>query len=73
MTIHVKPSGAALGAEIVGAVPRPLAVLGLGGTVSTPPGGIEGELLVVSNFDDLRDRAASVRGRINVPSSYVRV
>lgn len=51
-------------AEIVGAVPRPLAVLGLGGTVSTPPGGIEGELLVVSNFDDLRDRAASVRGRI---------
>lgn len=51
-------------AEVVGAVRRPLAVLGLGGTVSTPPGGVEGEVLVVTSFDDLRERAASVRGRI---------
>jgi carboxypeptidase Q len=57
-------------AEIVDAPGRQLAVLGLGGSVSTPPGGIEAEVLVVTSFDDLRSKAADARGRIvlyNVP------
>jgi carboxypeptidase Q len=57
-------------AEIVGTPPSPLAILGLGGTVPTPPGGLEADLLVVSSFDDLRARSADARGRLvlfNVP------
>lgn len=41
-----------------------LAILGLGGTVSTPPGGLEADVLVVSSFDDLRSRASEARGKI---------
>jgi carboxypeptidase Q len=41
-----------------------LAILGLGGTVSTPPGGLEADLLVVSTFEELRSRSAEARGRI---------
>jgi len=52
-----------------------LDVLGLGGTVPTPDGGLEGDLVVVGSFDELRVRSAEVRGRIvlfNVPFvSYV--
>ena len=42
----------------------PLHMLGLGGSVGTPPGGVEGEVLVVGSFDDLRAHAAEARGRI---------
>ncbi len=41
-----------------------LAMLGLGGSVATPKGGIEAEVLVVSSFDDLKAHAAQARGRI---------
>ncbi|HET9276439.1 MAG TPA: peptidase M28 family protein, partial [Gemmatimonadales bacterium] len=51
-----------------------LPMLGLGGSVGTPAGGITGEVLVVSSFEELTRRAADARGRIvlfNVPfTSY---
>jgi carboxypeptidase Q len=45
-------------------------MLGLGGSVATPPAGIEAEVMVVSSGDDLERRAAQARGKIvlfNVP------
>ena len=51
-------------AEIIDPARHPVAMLGLGGTVATPPGGIEAEVLPVTSFDDLRARAADARGRI---------
>ncbi len=51
-------------AAIVDPPRHPLQILGLGGTVPTPPGGIEAEVLVVTSFDELRGRPADARGRI---------
>ena len=51
-------------AEIVDPPRHPVAMLGLGGSVATPPGGIEADVLVVNSFDDLRNHAASAKGRI---------
>jgi carboxypeptidase Q len=51
-------------AELVDPPGSSLTILGLGGTVATPPGGIEAEVLPVSSFDDLRLRQAQARGRI---------
>jgi carboxypeptidase Q len=49
-------------------------MLGLGGSIATPPAGVEAEVLVVSSGDDLNRRAADAKGRIvlfNVPyTSY---
>ena len=45
-------------------------MLGLGGSVATPPAGIEAEVLVVGSFQDLDTRAAQAKGKIvlfNVP------
>jgi carboxypeptidase Q len=50
--------------ELLAPVRRPLPMLGLGGSIATPPGGITAEVLVVSSFEDLEKRAADARGRI---------
>jgi carboxypeptidase Q len=57
-------------AEIVSPARHHIVMLGLGGSVGTPPAGIEAPTLVVSSFDDLEARSAAARGKIvvfNVP------
>jgi len=51
-------------AEIIDPPRHALTILGLGGSVGTPPDGIEAEVVVVSSFEDLRARVADVKGRI---------
>ena len=56
--------------EIVGPIPQPLVMLGLGNSVGTPPAGIEADLLVVHSFEELDAAGARVKGKIvlfNVP------
>ncbi len=56
--------------EIVGAIPQPLALLGLGNSIGTPPAGIEADLVVVHSFEELEASRDRVNGRIvlfNVP------
>lgn len=43
-----------------------LAVLALGGSVPTPPGGVVAEVVVVSSFDELEARADEVAGKVVV-------
>ena len=43
-----------------------LAMLGLGGSVGTPPEGITAEALVVSSFDELEKRRSEAKGKIIV-------
>jgi carboxypeptidase Q len=57
-------------AEIVDPPRHSVPVLALGGSVATPPGGLEAEVLVVTSFEDLRVKGADARDRIvlfNVP------
>ena len=45
-------------------------MIGLGGSVATPPAGIEADVMIVSNGDELNKRAAEANGKIvlfNVP------
>ena len=44
--------------------PRTLPMLGLGGSIATPPGGIRAEVLVVNSYADLEARASEAGGRI---------
>jgi len=51
-------------AELLAPWPKAMAVLGLGGSIGTPPGGIEAEVLVVGSFSELETRAEEARGKI---------
>jgi len=53
-------------ARLVEPYDRNLPMLGLGGSVATPPDGVTAEVLVVSGFADLARRAADARGKIVV-------
>jgi carboxypeptidase Q len=56
--------------EIVGPIPQPLVMLGLGNSVGTPPAGIEADLLVFHSFEELDAARDRVKGKIvlfNVP------
>ncbi len=48
--------------------PRPMSIpmLGLGGSVGTPAGGITADVLVVNSFEELQQRGSEARGRIVV-------
>jgi carboxypeptidase Q len=57
-------------AEMLEPRPRRLPMLGLGGSIGTPPEGLTAEVLVVKSFADLQGRAAEAAGKIvvfNVP------
>ena len=57
-------------ARVVSPVAQELVMLGLGGSIGTPPEGLEADTLVVGSFDELNARAADVAGKIvvyNVP------
>ena len=51
-------------AELISPRPKELDILGLGGSVATPPEGVRAEVLVVKSFDDLEARAGEARGKI---------
>ncbi len=51
-------------AELVEPRKAKLPMLGLGGSIATPPEGITAEVLVVSSFDELARRSAEARGKI---------
>jgi len=51
-------------AELVTPRRKPLAMLGLGGSVGTPAGGITAPVVVVTSYDDLAKRGAAVKGKI---------
>jgi carboxypeptidase Q len=61
-------------AEILEPAPHQMVMLGLGDSVGTPPGGVQAQVMVVHNFEQLEEHAAQARGRIvlfNVPfTSY---
>ena len=42
----------------------PIRMLGLGGSIATPPAGITARVLVVNSFDDLTAKAKQARGKI---------
>ncbi len=51
-------------AELVSPRRKELPMLGLGGSVGTPPGGVRAEVVVVGSFEELEERADEARGRI---------
>ena len=51
-------------ASLSAPIARRLSILGLGGTIATPKGGITAPVVVVKSFDDLDARAADIKGKI---------
>lgn len=51
-------------AELISPRRARLHMLGLGGSIATPPEGIEADVLVVGSFEELADRAEEARGKI---------
>ena len=52
-------------AKIVSPFPQPLTITALGGSLSTPPGGVSGEIYRVPNFSDLKQLSdGSQKGKI---------
>jgi carboxypeptidase Q len=50
--------------DLIEPVRQPLPMLGLGNAVGTGPNGVEGDVIVVKDFDEMKARAADVKGRI---------
>src|SRR5206468_11517605 len=53
-------------AELVEPSAQPLSMAALGGSIGTPPDGVQAEAIVVRSFDDLEAHASSVKGKIVV-------
>ncbi|MDP1831780.1 MAG: M20/M25/M40 family metallo-hydrolase [Geothrix sp.] len=51
-------------AELLLPAPHRLNLLGLGGSVGTPPGGLTADVVVVGSFDELEKLGESVKGKI---------
>lgn len=51
-------------AEMLAPLPQSLNILGLGGSVGTPPGGLTAEVAVVGSFDELDQLGVAVAGKI---------
>jgi hypothetical protein len=54
-------------AEVIAPFPQPLAVIGLGNSVSTPPDGIEAQIVVLDNLNQMKSAAPDAfKGKIVV-------
>jgi len=51
-------------ASITAPITRSLKILGLGGTIATPKGGLVAPVIVIHNFDELEARSADVKGKL---------